>query len=151
MQIASRNNKFHRLILIALFYPSLFTELRVAIRYLGQNWFYLLVTGFYWTCPNTRNTKLKLGLIIRSTETLSKWASETHISISGLQFQNSKFSFKNLFKNLSFYLNNIRPAISKTKTLSSLRNLVLRYLGIGFLFQIMWSNILSQFDQKIKG
>ena len=132
MQIASRNNKFHRLILIALFYPSLFTELRVAIRYLGQNWFYLLVTGFYWTCPNTRNTQLKLGLIIRSTETLSKWASETHISLSGLQFQNSKFSFK-ISKNLSFYLNNIRPGQFKTKTLSSLLNLVLRYLGIGYI------------------
>ena len=150
MQIASRNNKFHRLILIALFYPSLFTELRVAIRYLGQNWFYLLVTGFYWTCPNTRNTKLKLGLIIRSTETLSKWASETHISLSGLQFQNSKFSFK-ISKNLSFYLNNIRPGQFKTKTLSSLLNFVLRYLGIGFLSQFVWSNILSQVDQKNEG
>ena len=83
MQMASKNNRFHRLILIAQFYFPLWTRNSGTIRYFGQNWFYLLVTGFYWTSPNKRNAELKLGFIIRSRETLLKRASETHISKLG--------------------------------------------------------------------
>ena len=74
--MASKNNRFHRLILIAQFYFPLWTRNSGTIRYFGQNWFYLLVTGFYWTSPNKRNAELKLyHQIKRNLINVSFWDS----------------------------------------------------------------------------